>query len=443
MTVMTQETVVRGPQPHELMEPNFGIAPAIAELFARQRDATTRMWEQGRPAWSPDMLARFSHDYLGANPHIAEMLANDHMEFATIAFGLSHVGITAYGECQTDFKYAADGNLPTLEVSRALHANGARYGNTKNKVRKGLEKPRTNNGQPGEVHSPDGDGIDRMLREMILPLHESGIAPLFESLDIRYIPGFAPLSGGVWNGGRSAAYPPNRYAYSALGFHPIGLKNGEYGGFAEIANAAKAVRSSNPYTLHHPEHGDRTVETVGNPVLFAIHRGPGKQFIEQSANMTPDARKELFRNDLVEFCRQAYEHRLRVLVDCSHGNARFFDGNTNHELGQLLTFESLEELLYENPVIVSAGEFDAPRNITLLDVVMGNMAEIHMQAGKNPDLPGFSNVDKCLDLQTGFDMQRRTDDIQKRYKEFLDSLDPSERCMWSTNVLRNTFRLAA
>lgn len=371
---------------------------------AQQREAA--MLAEADPLlMSAREMRQMINEHIGANPEIKEKIDQSRREVVAAQLGLSTKGVLISGACSPDSRLLEDGRAPALEVPVALHANAQGYTDSLVHIpRVCWKKPRSSVGSPGLYHQPGG--IYFALREVFLPLLERGVPFAYELLDPD-----DPLQNAAayaWLGARSVGHNPLWYAMAANPTCPVGLKNGEAGGFNKIADVAQAIRANTATNLTLPTAGEAHVTTSGNQFINAIYRGG-----ELNGLGLTDSReiRDAFQASYVEFCRNAYRAHTRVLLDCSHGNAKLFALGKRDERGQLACFDAFEELMQDNPVIVAAGEFDAPRDITVLDMTMGAMAEVNLLPGRNesgePALAGRSDVDACLGLEQGFELQQR------------------------------------
>lgn len=350
-------------------------------------------------------MRQMVNEHLGANPELQEVIDQARRDIIAAQLGLSTKGVLISGACAPDSRRLDDGRIPALEVPVALHENAKQHAESLTHVpRICWKKPRSSTGSPGLYHQPGG--VYFALREVYLPLIERGVPFAYELLDPD-----DPLQGAAsyaWLGARSVGHNPLWYAMASNPTCPVGLKNGETGGFNKVADVALAIRDRTATSLQLPDATDAHVTTAGNQFINAIYRGGELNGLDLS---DPDEIRAAFQASYLDFCRSAYRAHTRVLLDCSHGNAKLFTRGKRDERGQLDCFAAFEELAQDNPVVVHAGELDAPRDVTVLDITMGAMAEVNWLPGRNESpetaLAGRSDVDACLALEQGFELQAR------------------------------------
>lgn len=344
------------------------------------------------------------HECLKQNPEALNAIHKYRREVAAIQLGLSSKGVFISGQCSPDMRPLEDGRYPAYEVPHALHENAQRHVDSLVHIpRVCWKKPRSSAGPAGLYHEQNGATF--ALREIYLPLVQAGVPFAYEFLDPN-----DPLqdcASYAWLGARSVGHNALWYPLSANSTCPAGLKNGEAGRFHKVDDAANAIRSQTTVQASLPEF-EATITTAGNSFLNSIYRGGelAKLGLED-----PQEIREAFQQGYKDFCRMSYEHHMRVMLDISHGNAKLFTKGARDEQGQLDCFDAFEDLLRQNPVIIDYGEMHAPRDITVKDVTMGAMAEVSWLPGRNnteeDPIAGRSDVDACLGLGQGIDLQKR------------------------------------
>lgn len=344
------------------------------------------------------------HECLKQSPEAKNAITGARRDIAAVQLGLSNKGVFISGQCSPDMRPLEDGRYPAFEVPHALHENAQQHLDSLVHIpRVCWKKPRSSAGPAGLYHEQDGSAF--ALREIYLPLVQAGIPFAYEFLDPN-----DPLqdcASYAWLGARSVSHNALWYPLAANSTCPIGVKNGEAGRFHKIDDAANAIRSRTTVQAVLPEF-EATVTTGGNQFLNSIYRGGelAKLGLEDPAEI-----REAFKQGYKDFCRTSYKHRMRVMLDISHGNAKLFTKGRRDEQGQMDCFEAFEELLYDNPIIVHSGEMGAPRDVSVKDVTMGAMAEINWLPGRNngngDEIAGRSDVDACLGLGQGIDLQKR------------------------------------
>jgi phospho-2-dehydro-3-deoxyheptonate aldolase len=345
------------------------------------------------------------YDFLEQNQTAKAAIDKIRRDIIAVQLGLSQKGLLISGQCAPDAQSLEDGRYPAFEVPHALHENAQQYNESLVHIpRVCWKKPRSSTGPAGLYHEPSGASF--ALREIYLPLIQAGIPFAYELLDSD-----DPLQNAasyIWLGARSVGHNSLWYSLSAHATCPIGIKNSETGRFNKIDNAATTIRSQTQIRAALHSANEATITTAGNQFVNAIYRGGELQRLQLQ---DPLEIKTAFQEAFKDFCRTAYKHHLRALLDISHGNARLFTKGARDEQGQLAAFDAFEELIQQNPAVVTAGEFGAQRDITVKDVTMGVMAEVNWLPGRNdpnaPQVPGRSNVDACLGLGQGIDLQKR------------------------------------
>lgn len=345
------------------------------------------------------------NERIESSPEAIKAVERTRLAIMGAQLGLSSKAVFIMGQCAPDSRLFDDGRVPALEVPLALHDHAQNFSDSLIHLpRVCWKKPRSSEGSPGLYHQLNGAAF--ALQEIYLPLIEKGVPFAYELLDAD-----DPLQNAAayaWLGARSIGHNSLWYAMAANPSCPVGLKNGEGGGFSKINDVARAIRAQTAVNLALTTGTEAQVTTPGNKLINAIYRG-GE--LNQLGLTKSNEIRIAFQQSYLEFCRAAYQAHTRVLLDCSHSNAKLFSGGKRSEQGQLDCFDAFEELILENPVIIAAGEFDAPRDITVLDLSMGAMAEVNWLPGRNesgqPALAGRSDVDACLAIEQGFELQKR------------------------------------
>ncbi len=394
---MSQQTMER-------MEAGGEADVAMLVRSARTREAAMLSAAEPLPLTAKD-IREVVAEQIDQNPEARVAIERARYEIIAAQLGLTQKGLLIAGQCAPDSRLLNDGRSPALEVPLALHANAQDYSDTLiNIPRVCWKKPRSSTGSPGLYHQSSGPEF--ALREIYLPLIESGTPFAYELLDpddpLQHAASYA------WLGARSVGHNSLWYAMAANPTCPVGLKNGEGGDFNKVRDVSKAIRANTAVNLTLQNTKETHVTTAGNQFINAIYRG-GE--LNGCGLTKPTDIRHAFQQSYLQFCRDAYQSHTRVLLDCSHGNAKLFSRGARNEQGQMDCFDAFEELILENPVVVAAGEWLAPRDITVLDMTMGAMAEINLLPGRNEPgqlaLAGRSDVDACLALAQGFELQKR------------------------------------
>ncbi|MGD8373892.1 MAG: hypothetical protein PVI21_03470 [Candidatus Woesebacteria bacterium] len=344
------------------------------------------------------------HECLQQNPEALNAIHKSRREIAAVQLGLSNKGVFISGQCSPDMRPLEDGRYPAYEVPHALHENAQRHVDSLVHIpRVCWKKPRSSAGPAGLYHEQGGATF--ALREVYLPLVQAGVPFAYEFLDPN-----DPLqdcASYAWLGARSVGHNALWYPLSANATCPAGLKNGEAGRFHKVDDAANAIRSRTTVQAALPGY-EATIITSGNSFVNSIYRGG--ELVKLGLE-DPGEIREAFQQGYKDFCRTSYKHHMRVMLDISHGNAKLFTRGARDERGQLDCFDAFEDLLQQNPTIVRYGEMNAPRDITVKDVTMGAMAEVSWLPGRNNAeegvIAGRSDVDACLGLGQGIDLQKR------------------------------------
>ncbi len=233
-----------------------------------------------------------------------------------------------------------------------------------------LEKSRSATGWKGFLYDPYLDGsynIESGLlaaRELLLGLTALGIPCATECVDPLAAPYFDDLITWGFIGARTTSSQPHRQLASSLPF-PVGFKNNIDGNITSAVQAVQA--SSEPHTfLACNSRGELSaLRSRGNPDTHVVLRG---------SSHAPN----YDRASLQETVRLLQERHLppRLMIDCSHGNAR------GQELKQIDVFEHTLEYVLE-------GSYP----------ILGWMLESHLEGGRQafPYHPTISMTDPCID----------------------------------------------
>ncbi|KAK4996553.1 3-deoxy-7-phosphoheptulonate synthase [Elasticomyces elasticus] len=182
-------------------------------------------------------------------------------------------------------------------------------------MRSYLEKPRTTVGWKGLINDPDIDNTFninkglRISRQLFVDLTERGMPLASEMLDTISPQFLADLLSVGAVGARTTESQLHRELASGLSF-PVGFKNGTDGSLDVAIDAIGAVKHPHHFLSVTKPGNVAIVGTVGNEDCFVILRG-GKKGTNFDAKSIEEAKAKLTKLGL----------RMRLMVDCSHGNS--------------------------------------------------------------------------------------------------------------------------
>ena len=239
-----------------------------------------------------------------------------------------------------------------------------------------VEKPRTTVGWKGLAYDPDLDGKGDMARglelsrQLMREIVELGLPVATEILQPMIAPYLEDLLAWVAIGARTTESQLHREMASGIGA-VVGFKNATSG---DVQVALDAMRSAAHPHQHFAvgEQGQPVMrETAGNPYTHVVLRG-GHGEPNYGVDAVAAARKALIGTGLPP----------RLMVDCSHANAR-----KDHRRQSEVLLEVLAQRL--------AGDTS----------LIGVMLESHLNEGKQPLEPGklrygVSVTDACIGWET-------------------------------------------
>jgi 3-deoxy-7-phosphoheptulonate synthase len=243
-------------------------------------------------------------------------------------------------------------------------------------MRNYFEKPRTTVGWKGFLNDPHLDGSCdvaegiRRARELLLGIHERGIACATEFLDPVTPQYLADLISWAAIGARTTESQTHREMASGLSM-PVGCKNGTDGSLETAVNAMTSARQGHSFFGIDAEGRASVVQTRGNPDLHLVLRG-GRHGSNYSPRDVARAKSLL--------CGKGAARA--VMVDCSHDNS-----GQEHARQGAVCRAVLEQ--------VRAGE----------PALMGLLLESHLEAGRQDWQPGarlrhgVSITDACIGFQ--------------------------------------------
>jgi 3-deoxy-7-phosphoheptulonate synthase len=247
-----------------------------------------------------------------------------------------------------------------------------------------FEKPRTTTGWKGLINDPHLDGSHDIAtglhraRKLLLDLAESGLPVATEMLDPVAPQYLAELVSWTGIGARTSESQTHREMSSGLSM-PVGFKNSTDGSIAPAINAIKSAALAHRFLGIDSYGRVSVVTTTGNPDCHLVLRG-GSAGANCDAASVASAAKALEQAGLAS----------RILVDCSHGNAR---GDHAKQIDALAS------------VAAQVKQGDTP--------LIGVMIESNLVAGKQ-SFPaplhklvyGQSITDACVDFSTTCTMLR-------------------------------------
>lgn len=239
-----------------------------------------------------------------------------------------------------------------------------------------VEKPRTTVGWKGLAYDPDLNGsgdIARGLalsRELMRDVVECGLPVATELLQPMLAPYLDDLLGWVAIGARTTECQLHRELASGLEA-AVGFKNATGGGVQVAVDAMGAAAHPHQRLAMDAEGRPVVAETSGNPHTHLVLRGGSGEPNYQAAHVQAATRA------LVDA-----GHNPRLMVDCSHANAR-----KDHRRQSEVMLDVLAQREAGNP------------NLAAL------MLESHLHPGKQPLQPGalrhgVSVTDACIGWDT-------------------------------------------
>lgn len=237
-------------------------------------------------------------------------------------------------------------------------------------------KPRTSVGQRGlEQYN--------LVRshELLTEIVELGLPLSVDLMNEKHIARYGDLLSLGWVGARDMSVTGFRHTLSAFPELPVLLKNNETGDIQKALQAIETIAASHVNVEVQMPDGRTGVvpESPGNSNTGVIFRG-GK-----------DKTPEQFRESLLGADRLVGEHGKPLVIDCSHNNGSAHSDGVKSAEGHLACNNHVADLL-------ASGE---------LTNVRGVMMESFIHAGRDEELPGFSNTDPCISIEdTASSIQR-------------------------------------
>ena len=243
-------------------------------------------------------------------------------------------------------------------------------------MRSSVEKPRTSGGWKGLVHDPhlnDASDLSHGLfqaRSFFLELAKIGQPIAMEFLTPMLAPYFEDLITWGWIGARTSSSQIHRLLASDLPM-PVGFKNSVDGNVAAAIHGVHVAKHPQTYAQIDEEGKLIAKKSKGNPYAHVILRGSNEEtnFDSESVQSTLSQLRQL-------------ELTPRVIIDCSHGDAR------GHYFQQKEVFQNVLGQIEEGN-----------------QQILGMMIESHLEAASQkltPLLselqPGVSITDPCLDF---------------------------------------------
>ena len=238
-----------------------------------------------------------------------------------------------------------------------------------------FEKPRTIVGWKGLINDPNLDGsfnIDqglRSARELLLSINNLGLPAACEFLDMATPQYFADLVSWVAIGARTTESQVHRELSSGISC-AVGFKNSTAGDVQIAIDATRSAAEPHHFIAITKEGKSAIASTTGNPDCHVILRGGREPNFDA--------------NNVDAACKKIGEAGLRpmVMIDASHANS-FKDHNK------------------QPGVLADIGEQIANGD----ERIMGIMAESHLVAGAQKQIPGKplvygqSITDACMDWE--------------------------------------------
>ncbi|MBS9403122.1 3-deoxy-7-phosphoheptulonate synthase [Halomonas sp. TRM85114] len=243
-----------------------------------------------------------------------------------------------------------------------------------------VEKPRTTVGWKGLAYDPDLDGRGdmargiRVSRYLMHDIAELGLPVATELLQPMLAPYLDDLLAWVAIGARTTESQLHRELASGLEA-VVGFKNATNGDIGVALDAIAAAGHPHSHFGLDAEGRPTVQETAGNVHTHLVLRGGHGEPNYQAAHVTR-ARRALEAAGLTP----------RLMVDCSHANAR----KDHHRQGEVLRDVLAQRL---------AGQ----------TALCGLMVESHLHEGKQPLIPGqrrygVSVTDACLGWEATEDL---------------------------------------
>ncbi|MDW7746331.1 3-deoxy-7-phosphoheptulonate synthase [Halomonas sp.] len=320
-----------------------------------------------RPLPTPGELRR----ELPLSPALAARIEAQRRAIHQILAGHDDRLLVVVGPCSIHDPGAA------LEYARRLAALAPRISDRLLPVmRVYVEKPRTTVGWKGLAYDPDLDGSGDMARGIVVSrrlmreVAELGLPVATELLQPMLSPYLEDLLSWVAIGARTTESQLHRELASGLEA-AVGFKNATGG---DIGVALDAMRAA-----AHP-HSHFAMDSEGRPAIRDTAGNPHTQLVLRGGHGEPN-----YQAPHVQAARRALEDAglsPRLMVDCSHANAR-----KDHRRQS----EVLLDVLAQR----QAGE----------TALAGLMLESHLHEGKQPLQPGrlrhgVSVTDACLGWET-------------------------------------------
>lgn len=245
-----------------------------------------------------------------------------------------------------------------------------------------FEKPRTNVGWKGLVNDPHLDGtydIDlglRIARKLLIEINEMGMPCAGEALDLITPQYMQELFVYTAIGARTTEAATHRNMASGL-TSAVGFKNATSGDLDVAINAILAANAPHCFKSINLQGNVCIVKTKGNPLCHAILRG-GESGPNFSAEHIAKYEAKLEKS----------KTRVKLVVDCSHGNS-----NKNHE--------------NQPGVLADLGSQIVAGNTSII----GTMVESNLGPGRQ-NIPedksqlkwGVSVTDACVDWEKTVEM---------------------------------------
>src|SRR4051812_34717479 len=184
-------------------------------------------------------------------------------------------------------------------------------------MRSYFEKPRTSVGWKGLINDPDLDGSYhinkglRLARKLLLDVNDTGLPTASEFLDTQIPQFIADLTSWVAIGARTTESQVHRELASGLSM-PVGFKNGTDGTIQTAVDAVLSARSPHLFPSVTKQGVSAIFETSGNDSCHVILRGGKRTGPNYDAEHVHEVCTRLAKRSL----------RLRVMIDCSHGNSQ-------------------------------------------------------------------------------------------------------------------------
>ncbi|MAL97351.1 MAG: 3-deoxy-7-phosphoheptulonate synthase [Alteromonadaceae bacterium] len=267
---------------------------------------------------------------------LTDRIAHQRREVSRILNGEDSRLLVVVGPCSLhDDAAALDYGRRLAEVARA-HADTMLI-----VMRAYVEKPRTTVGWKGMVYDPDHTGSGdlaeglRRSRHLLLRLAELGLPLATEALNPLVMRYLEDLISWTAIGARTAESQPHRELVSDLAM-PVGIKNATDGSVDAAVNGMQAA--SQPHeSIGIDDNGQvAALSTAGNPDTHLVLRG-GRGITNYDAESVRAAQHRLREKGV----------NTRVMIDCSHDNAR-----KQHQMQSVIAGEILEQRQAGNAGIV-------------------------------------------------------------------------------------------